>query len=147
MRLEYDANGFSSVGGCTAFTRPSVQTNCPLRLYRKDKVGYSIAKTVHEGLSGHNWTARIDEPILHYTCDTIAQMYAKVNQYSSLLALDMNRNRIRSNWFKINIYPWLLWLKVCIIQSGWRDGCRGLIHRRYTRDTFWLKYVQAQIRF
>ena len=126
---------------------PSKCPDYPLRLYRRDKVGYSMAKTVHEGLSGHERTARIDQPILHYTCDSIDQMYAKVNQYSNLLALDMNRNRVRSNWFKITVYPWLLWVRFYLIFGGWRDGYRGVIHGRYVRDTVWLKYVKLKYDF
>lgn len=121
---------------------PSKCPDQPLRLYQKAKVAYGSSKIIHEAPGGHRTAQLIREPILHYTCDTLDDMYAKINRYSTLLALDMHRNGERSSWFKIVVYPWLLWLKFYVIRGGWHDGRLGLIHGRYVRDVVWQKYVK-----
>jgi hypothetical protein len=126
---------------------PSTCPDQPIRLYQREKVGYAAGKLVHEAPSGHHRTAAIPEPIFHYTCDTVDQMYAKLNQYTTLAALDMHLNGIRSNWLKISVYPWLLWLKFYFGRGGWRDGWLGLVHGRYVRDVVWQKYVKLKYDF
>jgi glycosyltransferase involved in cell wall biosynthesis len=118
---------------------------CPdlvVRLYRRDRVGYSASAPIHESARGHRRVEPIREPVLHYTCDSVEQMYAKLNQYTTLSALEMHQRGDRSNWVKVNVYPWLLWAKFFLLSSGWRDGRQGVIHGKYVRDTIWLKYVK-----
>jgi glycosyltransferase involved in cell wall biosynthesis len=126
---------------------PSRCPDQPIRLYRKDRVGYGRGKIVHETPVGFRTTARLNEPILHYTCDTIEQLYGKVGQYTTLLARDMWQNGVRSSWIKIHVVPWLLWLKFYLLRGGWRDKGLGSIHGRYVRDIVWQKYVKLKYDF
>ncbi|MCM8610800.1 glycosyltransferase family 2 protein [Accumulibacter sp.] len=126
---------------------PSRCPDWPIRLYQRSKVGYQGERTVHEAASGFRSAIRIDAPILHYTCDSIDQMYAKVNQYTTLLARDMHGRGMRVGWFKILVLPWLIWFKFFVLLGGWRDGWLGVVHGRYVRDTVWQKLVKLRYDF
>ena len=120
-------------------------SQCPdrlVRLFQRSKTGYTNARAIHESVVGHAWADGIDEPILHYTCDTLDQMYSKVNHYTTLLAQQMHQPGERASWLKILTYPWLIWFKYYVLYGGWRDGELGLVHGRYVRDTVWQKLIK-----
>lgn len=123
---------------------PSRCPDRPVRLYRRSVFGYRSARGVHEALSGRGWVLPIAEPILHYTCDSIDQMYAKINQYSTLAALEMHREGRTSSWLGILVYPWVVWFKFYVLYGGWRDGGLGVVHGRYVRDSVWQKLVKLK---
>jgi len=123
---------------------PSRCPDRPVRLFRRSVFGYRSASGVHEALSGRGWVLPIAEPILHYTCDSIDQMYAKINQYSTLAAIEMHRQGKTASWLSIFAYPWLVWFKFYVLNGGWRDGGLGLVHGRYVRDSVWQKLVKLK---
>ena len=126
---------------------PSQCPDRPVRLFQRSKTGYTNAKAIHESVVGHAHAGRIDEPILHYTCDTFDQMYSKVNHYTTLLAKQMHQQGERASWLKILTYPWLIWFKYYVLYGGWRDGELGLVHGRYVRDTVWQKLIKLKFDF
>jgi glycosyltransferase involved in cell wall biosynthesis len=124
---------------------PSKCPDRPVRLFRRSKAGYERGAIVHEAVTGYARAEPIDEPILHYTCDSIDQMYAKVNRYTSLLAEEMRRAGVVGHPLKTLVMPWLLWLKFYIGRGGWRDGRLGWVHGRYVRDIVWQKYLKLEL--
>jgi len=119
----------------------------PLRIYQRKKVSYKTDRLVHESPVGHQTSWRVDEPLLHYSCDTVDQMYSKINQYTTLAAREMFQSRKKSGWFKIVAYPWLVWFKYYVVLGGWKDGPIGLIHGRYVRDNVWQYLVKLKFDF
>jgi glycosyltransferase involved in cell wall biosynthesis len=122
---------------------PSRCPDQPIRLFRKSAAVPTCGKYVHESLRV-SVTAGIEEPLLHYTCDSIDNLYAKLNHYSTLAALNLKAEGIRSNWFKIGVFPWLIWAKWQFLYGGWRDGELALIHGRYVRDVIYQKYLKLK---
>jgi len=123
---------------------PSKCPDYPVRLYQRQKVNYNVGRGIHEAPVGYETVVRIREPIFHYTCDTLDQMYAKINQYTTLLAQEMHANGDHAGWAKIAFYPWLIWFRYYILFRGFKDGELGLIHGRYVRETVWLKMVKLR---
>jgi len=119
----------------------------PVRLYQRNKVNYNVGRGIHEAPVGYKTVERIHEPILHYTCDTIDQMYAKINQYTTLLAREMYLSGQNVGWVKIFLYPWLIWFRYYVLFGGFKDGELGLIHGRYVRETVWLKMIKLKYDF
>lgn len=116
-----------------------------VRLFRRDHVSHRGSRIIHEQLViGKSMTRTIDEPILHYSCDSISDLYAKISLYTRLAAEDMHTKGIRSSWAKINIYPWLIWARWYLSYGGWRDGTPGRILGKYIRDTIYLKYLMLK---
>jgi glycosyltransferase involved in cell wall biosynthesis len=123
---------------------PSRCPDLPIRLFRKDKVTYNQSRGIHEALSGFQSSRPIEEPILHFTCDSIEQMYAKMELYTTLAAREMAANGERATTLKLILYPWALWFRWYILLGGWRDGRLGLVHGRYVRDTVYQKYLKLK---
>lgn len=66
-------------------------------------------------------------------------MYRRLGLYSMLGARDLLARGHRPNFFKVMIFPWLIWFKWYVIYGGWRDGTIGLVHGRYVRDMVYQK--------
>jgi len=123
---------------------PSLCPDRPIRLFRKDKVSYQQSRGIHEAIGGFDMPMPIDEPILHYTCDSIQQMYGKMDLYTTLAAREMAADGERASAWKLLLYPWALWFRWYITHGGWRDGIVGMVHARYVRDTVYQKYLKLK---
>ncbi len=122
---------------------PSRCPDAPVRLFRKDKAFYIPGRHVHESLAGFTRAERLDEPILHYTCNEVGQMYGKINLYTTLAARDL-RLKGRPSLMAVWLVPWLVWFRWYVLYRGWMDGILGLIHARYVFDTVYQKYLKAR---
>jgi hypothetical protein len=120
---------------------------CPddqIRLFRKSRVLYNDSKSVQENMIGFTRVAFIDAPIFHFSCDSIDQMYGKMNLYTNLAALDI-RKKGRPSRLKVFLMPRLIWFKWYVVNGGWRDGMVGLILARYAYDNVYQKYLKARL--
>jgi glycosyltransferase involved in cell wall biosynthesis len=123
---------------------PSSCPDWPPRLFDRSKAHYVPGRHVHEALTGFSRSEAIDEPLLHYACDTVDDLYGKLNRYSTLAARDLAARKISPSWTGIVIYPWLIWFHWYVLKGGWRDGIVGFILGRYTRDMVYQKYLKLK---
>lgn len=151
-RLAFDVDGYRirrdwyALGRKVRCFYPSTCPDDPVRLYRKDKVRYEPAvRLIHEYPTGYASLGRIREPISHYTCDSVDEMYSKVNRYTTLLGAQARRESGRPPWWKVFVFPWLAWADWYLRKGGFRDGWVGAVHGRYVRDTVWQKYLKARV--
>lgn len=115
------------------------------RLFRRDRVSFRGSRIIHESLQLDNANVRVlEQPILHYSCDSIDGLYSKIGLYSKLSAEDMHAKGIKSSWLKILLYPRLIWFRWYIVYGGWRDGAAGVVLSKYARDTAYLKYLKLK---
>ncbi len=122
-------------------------SRCPdsvIRIYRRDRALFSSERRIHEWIVGFTRAEIIHEPIYHYTCDSIEQLYRKMNLYSKLGAADLLLKDARPSYFRLIAYPWLIWCLWYIVRGGWKDGMIGVIHGRFVRDYVYLKYLMAR---
>lgn len=122
---------------------PSRCPDAPVRLFRKGRTLYIPGRHVHESLAGFTRAERLEEPILHYTCNSIDQMYGKINLYTTLAARDL-RLKGRPSLIAVWLVPCLVWFRWYVLYQGWKDGILGLIHARYVFDTVYQKYLKAR---
>jgi hypothetical protein len=116
-----------------------------VRLFQRDRLSHRGSRIIHEQLQLNKATiGSIDEPILHYSCDSIEDLYEKISLYTTLAAQDMHANGTSSSWLKICLYPWIIWVRWYLIYGGWRDGYIGAILGKYVRDTIYLKYLKLK---
>ena len=123
---------------------PSCCPDQPIRLFRKDKATYVHGRHVHESMTGFSRSKPLEEPILHFTAESVDEAYAKVNQYSTLAARDARAQGRRSGWIKILTLPWLLAAKWYLVNGGWKDGTVGVVHALYVRDMTYLKWLKLR---
>lgn len=122
---------------------PSHCPDFPIRLFDRRKATYRAGRLVHEAMAGFSKAERIDEPLVHYTCDTIDQMYGKMNLYTTLAAQDLRKHG-RPSILRTLLMPWLTWFKWYVITGGWKDGVVGAILARYAADTVYQKCIKAR---
>ncbi len=124
---------------------PSHCPDRPIRLFRRDKASYIEGRHVHEAMTGFAHAQPIDEAILHYTADSIDDIYAKLNLYSNLAAKDAWSQGKRSSWLKIALLPWALAAKWYLVDGGWKDGMIGVVHALYVRDMVYQKWLKLKL--
>ncbi len=121
---------------------PSTCPDWPIRLFDRRVAFYRPGLFVHESLMGFTRSEAIEEPLLHYTCDSIHDLYGKLNQYSTLSAQTLAQNKVRPSLWRIYLFPWLVWFQWMFAKGGWRDGAVGLIHGHYIRQMVYEKYLK-----
>lgn len=126
---------------------PISSPDFPLRLYRRDKVGYrDAASSVHEEAYGVKTQEVIGGSVKHFACDSRADLERKLELYTLLAATDMARRGVRPRWWKTLAGPSAAWLKWYIRKGGWQDGWVGLVLARYAHDYTRLKYRKLRER-
>jgi glycosyltransferase involved in cell wall biosynthesis len=115
-----------------------------VRLYKKDRVTYAGSKLIHETNHGGRGIVKLKGVLRHYTCDSVDELYSKINLYTRLSAEDMRREGQVPTPIKVHVYPWLLWFRWYVLKGSWRDGDIGRLHAHYVRDTVALKYLKPK---
>ncbi len=124
---------------------PISSPDFPVRLFRKDKVGFTQSSNfVHENPAGYDTVEVIKGAVYHYSCDSVHELYRKLNQYTSLAAQDMYRKGKKATRLKLIFSPVAAWIKWYLRKGGWRDGEVGKLLGRYAYDYTYQKYLKLR---
>lgn len=97
-----------------------------VRLFRRGR-GRFLPRAVHEAVSLDGETGELTEPLEHYTYDSLSAYLTRMDRYSTLAAEEMRavgrRARIRDLAFR----PPATFLRMFLLQRGFRDGLPGFI--------------------
>ncbi len=96
-----------------------------LRLIRRGR-GKFTNRPVHEGLEVKGLTLELDEPMNHYTYDSIAQYLEKMERYSDLFLLNASEKKKKLWWAYLAFMPGWTFIKMYLLRLGILDGWRGL---------------------
>lgn len=124
---------------------PSVCPDQPIRLFRKDVVFYDRKKIVHEYARGFKHSEGIEEELSHYSCDSIKEMYGKVNTYTDLAGKLYKNSGASTSMLTLFVWPWLVAFRWYLVLGGWKDGTLGIVHFLYVRDCVYLKVLKARL--
>ncbi len=119
----------------------------PARLFRKDRMTFQPkGRIVHETpkASGPVEYGMINGSVFHYSCDSVHELYEKLNLYTSLAAEDLRQKGIKGSWMTILTHPLFAWLRWYIRKNGWKDGWIGLLLGRYAYDYTYQKYLKLR---
>jgi glycosyltransferase involved in cell wall biosynthesis len=97
-----------------------------LRLIKRGRGAFTL-EPVHEGLEVKGKTLELDEPMNHYTYDSIYQYIEKMNRYSDLAIVDVKKKKKIFWWFYVTIAPFLTFFRMYISRRGFLDGWHGLV--------------------
>lgn len=112
-----------------------------LRLVRKQGARYE-GGLVHEGLHIEGTVGRLEEPICHYSYDSIESYFRKFNKYTSLAARQIHQNGRKFHlWFILPTVP-LEFLKRYVLKLGFLDGMRGFIWAAFSAFYVFVKYMK-----
>ena len=97
-----------------------------LRLIKRGKGSFTL-EPVHEGLEVKGKTLELDEPMNHYTYDSIHQYLEKMNRYSDLAILDVKQKK-KTFWkFYVTVAPFLTFFRMYVSRRGFLDGWHGFM--------------------
>ncbi len=97
-----------------------------LRLIKRGQGAFTL-EPVHEGLEVKGRALELDEPMNHYTYDSIYQYIEKMNRYSNLAIVDVKRKKKIFWWFYVTVAPFLTFFRMYISRRGFLDGWHGLM--------------------
>lgn len=96
-----------------------------LRLFKKSKTTLTD-RQVHEGFVVDGKKGYLKSELIHYTHTTISGTLTKINEYSTLEAIEKSK-RIRANGFHIFVEPIWAFFHHFILRRGFTDGVHGLM--------------------
>jgi glycosyltransferase involved in cell wall biosynthesis len=97
-----------------------------VRLFRRGR-GYFRERAVHEAVAVDGRVGRLAAPLEHYTYDSVSAFLQRMDRYSTLAAEELQRTgRSAHSWDLVGRPAWTF-LRMFLLQGGWREGWRGLV--------------------
>jgi len=116
-----------------------------LRLYPRTAISWQ--GIVHEQALVSLPIQRLKKHMFHHTYTSWERYFFKFNQYTTLMAEQMDERGRKAHFIDIVLRPWAGFLRFYVFKSGWRDGKIGFIlavfHYFYTMAKYVkLYYIQ-----
>ncbi|MBI5726253.1 MAG: glycosyltransferase family 2 protein [Ignavibacteriales bacterium] len=111
------------------------------RIFDKERARFTVPE-VHEGLIIEGTVTNLRSDLLHYTDPDIRHYFTKFNNYTTLAALDLNKNNKKFNLADILIRPPFLFLKMYVFKAGFLDGLQGLLLALFSAFYVLVKYAK-----
>jgi len=96
-----------------------------LRLFDKRYARYE--GEIHERATTNGKVVRIEDPILHYTFQSVAEYFNKVNRYSTVEAQRLYKQHTPFSRGILISRSWAMFTQALLGKRGMLDGIRGLI--------------------
>ncbi len=112
-----------------------------LRLVRTHQAEY-VGGLVHEGLKVTGRIGCLQNPINHYSYDSVETYFRKFNKYTSLAAEQMYQNGRRFSLLFVLVTLPFEFFKRYILKLGVLDGLRGLLWASFSTFYVFVKYVK-----
>lgn len=112
-----------------------------VRLFRRGQARFSD-DLVHERLIVDGPVAKLDEPLLHYTYDTLEQALAKLDRYSTLGAAAAHARGRRATPLTAMLRGGWAFLRTYVLRLGLLDGEAGLMLALYTAHGTYYRYLK-----
>jgi glycosyltransferase involved in cell wall biosynthesis len=111
-----------------------------LRLFRKDLCRYDLSRAVHEKLIVEGPVERLEAPVLHYTCSSLAQCIAKMDRYGERAAQSLFAQGRRGAAWEIALRPLWRFVRGYFLRAGFLDGAAGAAMA-------WVRAYEAYVRY
>lgn len=116
------------------------QHDYQMRLFRKSKAKVTD-RLVHEGFEIDGAVGRLSNPLKHYTYTSLFAAFAKMNEYSSLEAIEYAASRKSSGGAAV-LHSLSAFLRSYVSRRGYRDGAHGLVLSLLNSATTMLLYMK-----
>jgi len=111
---------------------PVVSPDFVVRLVKKDRVSFDDRSlTVHEKPCGYRTLGQLRGAVAHHTFESEAELFRKLDQYTTLAANELRLRGIRPTWWRHLLHPPAVWAKWYLLKGGWQDGRVGWVLGRY----------------
>jgi len=112
-----------------------------LRLFKKSKTKVTD-KLVHEGFAVKGKVEYLSSPIIHYTFMSIEKTFSKINNYSTLQALESYKQKDKVKGSTIILHGLSAFLRYFISLKGYKEGVSGLMISLFNSITTLLTYMK-----
>ncbi|MCX5752743.1 MAG: glycosyltransferase family 2 protein [Candidatus Krumholzibacteria bacterium] len=116
------------------------QHDYQMRLFRKSKARITD-RLVHEGFEIDGAVGRLSNPLKHFTCTSLSAAFAKMNEYTSLEAIEYAGSRKSSGGAAV-LHSLSAFLRSYVSRRGYRDGMHGLVLSLVNSVTTMLLYMK-----
>jgi glycosyltransferase involved in cell wall biosynthesis len=116
------------------------QNDYQMRLFRKSKAKVTD-RLVHEGFEIDGTVGRLSSPLKHFTYPSLSAAFAKMNEYSSLEAIEYAPSR-RSSGGAVVLHSLSAFLRCFVSRRGYRDGAHGLVLSMFNAAATTLLYMK-----
>ncbi len=96
-----------------------------IRLYRRNKGRW--VGTLHESVVVDGRVGELAGEIHHYTCSTLSDHLRKMDLFTTATAQEMHARGGRPSWLRWLAVPPATFIKIYLLQQGFRDGVRGFL--------------------
>jgi glycosyltransferase involved in cell wall biosynthesis len=97
----------------------------PIRFFNRQKAMF--IQPIHEFVQANGEIGLIEEPIMHYSSESIEDYMRKFFLYTSIEAKFMLEKGIGFSCFKAFFYPVIKFFQRYILQSGFKDSTEGFV--------------------
>jgi len=111
-----------------------------LRLFRNGKARMHFVK-VHEGFLVEGMTKELKHDLIHLTFENLADIYRKINYYSTLAA-EEKWERKKVGAFSIFLHATAAFFTDFISRKGFKDGIHGFLVSTINMSTNLLTYIK-----
>jgi len=115
--------------------------NALIRLFKKNSGAWK-SDEVHEAFHCTGRVGSLSEPFVHHSFASFKEQAHKNNEYSSLGAKKLRRNRQAFSILKLLVKPPLKFLETFVLKRGFLDGMRGYIIAVMAAHSVFLKWAK-----
>ena len=101
------------------------QYDYQLRLFRRSRARVTD-RLVHESFEVDGTVGRLANPLQHFAYASISSAFGKINEYTSLEAIEYAASR-KSSGSAVVLHPLSAFLRYYVSRRGYRDGVHGLV--------------------
>jgi glycosyltransferase involved in cell wall biosynthesis len=112
-----------------------------LRLFRKDMAHFSD-EILHERVELDGSAGHLRNPLAHYSYRDIGDHVAKINQFTSLAARQMQDRGRRAGATQLVLSPLFEFFRMYVLKRGFLDGSPGLVIAALHAHYVFLKYAK-----
>lgn len=112
-----------------------------LRLFDRTKGAYG-ARHVHEEVEIRGRVGALRARFTHYTYRSLDQYFEKFGRYTRWSALDLKERGKRASFGRLLFRPWLRFLRMYVLEGGFREGRHGLVLCSLAAFSVFTKYAR-----
>ncbi|MBZ5584872.1 MAG: glycosyltransferase family 2 protein [Acidobacteriia bacterium] len=114
-----------------------------IRLYRREKSRF-VGNFVHESVEVEGRVGRLENDILHFTCESLSEHVKTMERYTTLAAQELAARKIKIPLTRLIFDPAWTFVKTYFFQRGFLDGPEGLTIAQMAAFYTFLKYAKAR---
>lgn len=112
-----------------------------LRLFDRTKGEYEPLH-VHAEVRIRGRVESLNERLVHHTYRDLDAYFEKFGRYTKWSAEDLRKRGVRASWSRLLFRPWLRFLRMYVLEGGFREGRAGIVLCTLAAFSVFTKYAR-----